>query len=162
MLKKISLLLSLFIVVACKNSQENEKDQIKSAHWLLGKWETKTAEGRLSENWSKLNDSTLQAVSYFIKAEDTLHFEQILLQQKGEDLLYKASVKGQNNDKAIVFTLTSKSPAMLVFENAKHDYPQKISYSLTNKDNIVASISGIQQGKASSERFQLKKMKSEK
>ena len=33
---------------------ENEKEKIKTAHWMLGKWEAKTPDGTLSENWEKL------------------------------------------------------------------------------------------------------------
>jgi len=47
----------------------------------------------------------------------------------------------------------------LVFENPKHDYPQKISYSQIIKDSIVIQISGIQQGKSSSTKYSMKKTK---
>ena len=81
------------------------------------------------ETWKKVNDSTFKAESYFIKEKDTLHFETIILQQKGEKLTYNATVKGQNNDKAVAFNLTSATEKKLVFENPKHDYPQKITYT---------------------------------
>jgi hypothetical protein len=49
---------------------------------ILGNWESKSDEGTLTESWSKVNDSTFQATSYFIKEKDTIHFETITLQQK--------------------------------------------------------------------------------
>jgi len=157
MFQKTTLLLLLLTIVSCKNSETNEKDQIKSAQWLLGKWGTKTADGDLSESWKQLNDSTFQGESFFIKGKDTLHFETITLQQKGEQLFYNATVKGQNENKAVSFKLTSKTEKQLVFENPKHDYPQKIAYTLIKKDSLVASISGVQLGKPSSEKFGMKK-----
>ena len=157
MFQKTTLILLFLTIVSCKNSEATEKDQIKSANWLLGKWETKTADGDLSESWKQLNDSTFQAESFFIKGKDTLHFESILLQQKGEDLFYNATVKGQNENKAVPFKLTKKTEKQLVFENPKHDYPQKITYTLINKDSLVASISGVQLGKPSSEKFGMKR-----
>jgi hypothetical protein len=157
MFQKITLILLLFTIVSCKNSEANEKDKIKKTNWLLGKWENKVDEGVLSENWKRLNDSTFQAESFFIKDKDTLHFETIHLQQKGEELFYNATVKGQNNDKPVTFNMTSETDKKLVFENPKHDYPQKITYTLINKDSLVAEISGIQQGKPSSEKFGIKK-----
>jgi hypothetical protein len=157
MFQKTTLLLLLLAIVSCKNSEANEKDQIKSANWLLGNWSAKMADGDLSESWKQLNDSTFQGGSFFIKGKDTLHFESITLQQKGEELFYNATVKGQNENKAVTFKLTTKTAKQLVFENPKHDYPQKITYTLITKDSLVAAISGIQLGKPSSEKFGMKK-----
>lgn len=158
MFQKTTLLLLFLSIVSCKNTESNEKEKIKKTDWLLGKWENKVDEGVLSENWKRLNDSTFQAESFFIKEKDTLHFESITLQQKGEELFYSATVKGQNNDKPVTFKMTSETDKKLVFENPKHDYPQKITYSLINKDSLVAEISGIQLGKPSSEKFGMKKL----
>lgn len=157
MFQKTTLILLLLAIVSCKNQEATEKDKIKSANWLLGKWSTKTADGNLSEKWIQLNDSTFQGESFFIKENDTLHFETILLQQKGEELIYNATVKGQNENKAVAFKMTSGTEKQLVFENPKHDYPQKISYTLINKDSLVASISGVQLGKPSAEKFGMKR-----
>ena len=159
MFQKTTLILLLLAIVSCKKSDANEKDKIKAANWLLGNWENKTADGTLTEYWKKVNDSTFQATSYYIKAKDTLHFESITLQQKGEELTYNAAVKGQNDDKAVAFKLTTETEKQLVFENPKHDYPQKIIYTLITPDSLVAKISGIQQGKPSSEQFSMKKIK---
>ncbi len=157
MFQKTTLILLLLAIVSCKNQEASEKDKIKSANWLLGKWSTKTADGILSESWKRINDSTFQAESFFIKEKDTLHFETITLQQKGEELFYNATVKGQNENKAVSFKMTIGTQKQLVFENPKHDYPQKITYTQINKDSLVASISGVQLGKISSEKFGMKK-----
>ncbi|MFE3848850.1 DUF6265 family protein [Flavobacterium sp. LB3P45] len=159
MFQKTTLILLLLAIVSCKNSDSNKIEKIKAASWLLGNWENKSADGNLTENWEKVNDSTFQAQSYYIKEKDTLHFESITLQQKGEDLTYNAAVKGQNDDKPVSFKLTTATEKQLVFENPKHDYPQKISYTQITPDSLVAKISGIQQGKPSSEQFSMKKIK---
>lgn len=162
MLQKTPILLLLLAIASCKNTEATEKDLIKSANWLLGKWESKIDDGNLSENWKQVNDSTFQAESFFIKGKDTLHFESIILQQKGEDLFYNATVKGQNENKAVPFKLTNKTEKQLVFENPKHDYPKKITYELIGKDSLVASISGVQLGKPSAEKFGMKKAEAQK
>jgi hypothetical protein len=76
---------------------------------------------------------------------------------KDEQVLYIPIVKGQNNDQPVVFLLTKQTPKQLVFENPKHDYPQKIVYKKVNENSLVATISGIQQGKESSESYTMKK-----
>jgi hypothetical protein len=161
MYKKMPLLLLALAFISCKNgdSDTNEKEKIKSAHWLLGSWESKSAEGVLSETWTKTNDSTFQGQSYFIKEKDTIHFETIVLQQKGEALTYKATVKGQNEDKPVSFLFTETIANQLAFENPKHDYPQKITYQKDAKNNLVATISGLIDGKQSTEKYTLAKSK---
>ena len=159
MFQKTTFILLLLAMVSCKDSDSNKNEKIKAASWLLGNWENKSADGNLTENWEKVNDSTFQGQSYYIKEKDTLHFESITLQQKGENLTYTATVKGQNNDKPVAFKLTTGTEKQLAFENLKHDYPQKISYTQITPDSLVAKISGIQQGKPSSEQFSMKKIK---
>ncbi|MFV8357690.1 DUF6265 family protein [Flavobacterium sp. XS1P32] len=152
----------LFIVVTLMvaSCQKSEKvNKINVANWILGNWESKSDEGTLTESWSKVNDSTFQATSYFTKEKDTIHFETITLQQKGDVLTYYATVIGQNNDKAVAFKQTNETPEQLTFENLKHDYPQKISYSHKTTADLAIKISGIQQGKPTSEEFIMKKIK---
>ena len=161
MYKKLTVLLLALAFISCKNddSDTNEKEKIKAAHWILGTWENKSADGVLSETWTKTNDSTFQGQSYFIKEKDTIHFETIVLQQKDEALTYKATVKGQNEDKPVSFSLTETTENQLVFENKKHDYPQKISYQKDTKNNLVTIISGITDGKTTTEKYTLAKSK---
>lgn len=157
MKKSILFLFIILIFASCQKSKEVSK--IVVADWLLGNWENKSDNGHLLENWKKVNDSLYDGESYFIKGKDTLHFEKIQMKQKGEALLYIATVKGQNNDKPVTFLHNDTIQKLLIFENPKHDFPQKIVYSQITKDSIVIEISGIQQGKPSSERFSMKKSK---
>ena len=157
MKKAILSLLITLAFISCQKSKEVSK--IVAADWLLGNWENKSPDGHLSESWKKINDSLFIGESYFIKGKDTLHFEKIQMKQKDEALFYIAAVKGQNNDKPVTFKHNDTIEKQLVFENPKHDYPQKIVYSQITKDSIIIQISGIQQGKPSSERFSMKKSK---
>jgi len=159
-MKKTILTLAFTItLMSCKNSAEktSEPSKFEKVAWLEGTWENNSPEGNLSETWTKENDSVFKGQTYFIKGKDTLHNESIMLTQKGEDLVYSPTVKGQNNDKAIDFKLTVSTTNQLSFENKAHDYPQKIVYTKVTNDSIVAEISGIQQGKASSEKYPMKK-----
>lgn len=157
-MKKATLLLLIILSFAsCQKSKVVSK--IVVGDWLLGNWENNSDDGNLSESWKKVNDSLYDGESYFIKGKDTLHFEKIQMKQKGEDLFYIATVKGQNNDKPVTFIHNDTIEKQLVFENPKHDFPQKIMYSQITKDSIVIEISGVQQGKPSTERFSMKRSK---
>jgi hypothetical protein len=146
-------LLTLITFSSCKKESNQEPHEIDKADWLIGNWENKSAFGNLSENWEKLNDSTFTGTSYFIKGNDTLHSESVVLIQIGNNLIYSPNVKGQNNDLPVPFKLTSGTATQLIFENPKHDFPQKITYKKITADSIVAEISGMQQGKPAYEAY---------
>ncbi|MCX8482236.1 MAG: DUF6265 family protein [Crocinitomicaceae bacterium] len=150
-----------FILIAvlssCTNSHKNEK--IKASEWLIGEWKNQSQEGILNETWSKPNDSTLVAGSFFIKEKDTIHFENIALKEKDGELVYETTIKGQNNDKPVLFPLLSETENELVFENLQNDYPQKIKYQRNSKTGITISLSGSQAKKTVSEQFKMTKVK---
>lgn len=158
LMKKAILILVIAVTfTSCKKSKEVSK--IVVADWLLGNWENKSDEGNLLETWEKVNDSLFIGESYFIKGKDTLHSEKIQLKQKGKNLFYITTIKGQNNEKPVTLKHNDSIAKQLAFENPKNDFPQKIVYWQITKDSIVIQISGIQQGKPSSVRFSMKKNK---
>ena len=149
---------SLLMFISCQNKSEKKFDKLEKMNWLLGNWENEMPEGVLTETWTKENDSTFSGTTYFIiNKEDTVHSEAIILKQLNDELFYRPTVKGQNNDEPVDFKLSSESENSFSFENSKHDYPQKIVYKKVNETNLVATISGIQQGKQSSESYPMKK-----
>ena len=156
MIPKTFLLSLLLAFSSCENSNKNDK--IKLANWLIGKWERNSSEGNLIEIWKSKNDSTYNGESYFIKGKDSLHFEHIQLKQTGDNLVYVSNIRDQNNDQPITFKQNKEIKKQLVFENPTNDYPQKIEYSKISKDRIQIQISGIQQGKPSSDRYIMAKI----
>ena len=146
------------LFLSCEKKSEKNFEQLEKMNWLIGNWENKIDEGILTETWSKENDSTFSGTTYFIiNKKDTVHSETILLKQLNNQLIYSPTVKGQNNDEPVDFKLSSESENIFTFENLKHDYPQKIVYKKINETSLVASISGIQQGKQSTESYPMKK-----
>lgn len=155
-MRQFFLFLSISLLLfSCTNNSKNEK--IKASQWLLGQWKNTSEEGIIAENWSQPNDSTLIASSFYIKEEDTLHFENIILKEKEGELVYETTIKGQNNDKPILFPLLSETENELIFENLQNDYPQKIKYQRNSKSGITISISGKQAKKIVSEQFKMTK-----
>lgn len=155
-MRQFFLFLSVSLLLfSCTNNSKNEK--IKASQWLLGQWKNTSEEGIIAENWSQPNDSTLIATSFYIKEEDTLHFENIILKEKEGELVYETTIKGQNNDKPILFPLLSETENELIFENLQNDYPQKIKYQRNSKSGITISISGKQAKKIVSEQFKMTK-----
>lgn len=157
-LTTILLVLSL---ASCNNTNTANKtyNAIKNASWVIGTWQNQSEEGTVVEMWEKQNDSTLVGNSFFIIGKDTVSSEKITLEQRGDSCFYIPIVKGQNNNQPIVFTLTNANNKQLIFENPKHDFPQKITYTQIHSDSLVAEISGNVEGKHQAQQFALRKVK---
>lgn len=129
------------------NNSRVKHHPLKVANWLLGDWQNVSANGTYTESWVQQNDSMYNGQSYFIIENDTPSRESITIECIGHDVFYKPTVDGQNNNQPVAFKLTFASEKQLVFENRKHDFPQKIVYNLIHTDSMVAWISGTHEGK---------------
>jgi hypothetical protein len=167
-MKKIIYTLTIIVLIissACtkydaKGNIIKSYDELQKAKWLLGEWEKSDSLGILKETWTSKDDSTFVGQSYYIQnKKDTLHNEEIELVQDGDHLIYKATVKGENNDAPIPFQMTKDEDSLLVFENPKHDYPQKIQYKLLKNGSLIATVSGKQNGKNSLENYPMTRKK---
>lgn len=147
-------------MVICSSCKKTEKtNKLKIVDWLIGSWENNMEQGRLSETWEKINDSTYNGSSFFIKEKDTLNNEVIVLKQKGNEVYYIPTVKGQNNDQPVVFKMVTATSKQIIFANSQHDFPKKIVYRQITTDSIVAEISGIENGKSTLESYSMVKKK---
>ena len=153
-----------FSCITCSSSNNTQTQEIsrfpliENANWLIGEWQNTSSEGILTETWEKLNDSTYAGKSFFVIGKDTVSSETIRLEQHGETLLYIPIVKNQNNEQPVSFALTSSTTKQMIFENPKHDFPQLISYTRTNKTALVAEISGVVNGIKKSQSFPMQKV----
>ncbi|WP_313807140.1 DUF6265 family protein [Flavobacterium sp.] len=169
-MKKITILLAAIAVVSCKERNESSAQygepqeietkaysELQKANWLVGEWRNWNKEGNLTEIWSSKNDSTLSGATHFTVEIDTMFSEKIEITQVKDSLFYNTKVSNQNDGKMVSFKATSITEDELVFENPKHDFPQKITYRKITSDSLVAEISGMKNGKESKESFPMKK-----
>ena len=157
-------LLPLILATSCdkydaKGNLIKDYNELEKASFLIGNWQKTDSTGTLEEIWKTENDSTYLASSYFVQnKKDTLHSEQIELIENNKNLIYKATIKGENNNQPVAFQLTDADDSLLVFENPKHDYPQKITYTLQKNNTLKATISGIQFGKSKTDNYVMNKV----
>jgi hypothetical protein len=162
-MKKLMLIGCMCVVfAACKKTETTEKAPrtIEKVAWLSGNWGVTTAEGSLTENWVKVNDSVYHGESYFVTPKnDTVFAETVVLDEVDGKMAYTVSVTGQNDEKPVRFDLTKITDTEITFEAPKHDYPNKIVYTQVKPDSLVAIIYGKQKGEDKSETFAMKKIK---
>lgn len=160
----LATITATLLFTSCLKKEDNKIEivtkkypKLEEAKWLIGSWGNSTKEGDLTESWNQLNDSTLSGKTTFISGKDTLFTETIEIIQVNDSLLYNTKVSNQNEGKKVSFKASTLTESQIVFENPKHDFPQKITYIKISSDSLVAKISGKKNGKESFEEYPMKK-----
>jgi len=133
--------LSLLLLLLGLTAAQNDKGK-PNFDRLTGSWLMQSPGMTFLEKWEKKGSYHAGAM-YIIRKRDTSAVENIRLLEIEGNYYYEATTAGQNGGKAVKFKLVSYSPEKWVFENPEHDYPQRIVYTFTASDSLVASISAI-------------------
>jgi len=125
--------------------------------WLSGAWVgTKGETGAISieERWSPPGGGAMLAVSRTVsRAKDKMvAFEYLRIVERDGGLVYVAQPGGRTPTE---FVLTELGKTRAVFENPRHDFPQRIVYELSDQGGLSASISFLNGGKP--QRFEFKR-----
>lgn len=109
---------------------------------LAGDWTKKGQYATVSEHWQARADGYWQGAVYRIENGDSTLLEALQLEPRGDSsYAYIARVIGQNDEKAIPFLLSTYiADSLFVFENAGHDFPQRISYRLPNAQTLEITL----------------------
>lgn len=108
--------------------------------WLAGDWVSE-ADGRWTEeSWSAPRGGVMIGYSRSGRGEALREFEFLRIAAgEGGGLAYLAQPQGRA---PVAFPLVRHDKASATFENAAHDYPQRIAYARTG-DTLTATISAI-------------------
>lgn len=141
---KKSLIAIIVCMAALSFRPVSKMDNTKKFEWLKGTWMMKKKNGgAIIETWIIGNDSTLNGESLSISATGISKvLESLELSHRKGEYYYTSTVKGQNNNQAVSFKITSHSETGFVAENPEHDFPKRIIYELIGKDSVHAFIDG--------------------
>lgn len=133
------------LVLACcgtANVYAQGKKEFSRLLALQGLWRSEGKEDRFYEEWAIKDRETLSGRSFRIRGTDTVVSERITLGRKQGQVVYAATVLGQNEEKPVPFFLVDGGRNRFVFENPTHDYPRRIVYELTGQDSLLVWIDG--------------------
>lgn len=142
----IGLLLTCMNVSFAQQAGWSGKE-FRPLHGLSGLWKMDTPRGTLFEEWQVTNDSQLTGRSYRVKGSDTMVLENVIISLQDDAIFFTPVVQDQNNHQPVPFKLISCSNNRYVFENATHDYPQRVIYELVSPSGLRARIEGSKNGK---------------
>jgi hypothetical protein len=127
-------------------------EALEKLAWIPGTW---VVEGKRTteEHWRPLQGNTLIGTSHMYEEKKTHFFEFLRITAMNGTLAYIALPA--NAQQPTVFLLAKLEDNAVVFENAKHDHPQRIRYEKTAV-GVTATISQMDGSKAQSFAFKKK------
>jgi Domain of unknown function (DUF6265) len=113
--------------------------------WLAGCWSQPRPDGVTEEHWMKPAGGTMLGMSRTVRGGKTTEFEFLQIRVENGTIAYVARPSGQAE---ATFRLKTLGEREVVFENAQHDFPQRIIYRRTADEGVTARIEGTMNGKA--------------
>jgi len=153
-MKRVKFSLLLIIVLGTINGVNAQTDDISQFQWLIGKWKGTQGDGIFYENWSKINDYTLEGTGFHVVKSDTLFRESLQLHKVGKYWVYIATIE---NSYPILFTLIDAFDNTWIFANYEHDFPQRIVYTKRDDGKLYAKVEGETEGVQMKEEYLLEK-----
>ena len=111
--------------------------------WLQGCWALSNSYRVVEEQWMAPRAGTMLGMARSVRAGKLGSYEMTLIREQGTNLAFEAHPSDQPK---ATFVSSTVSTSAVVFENAAHDFPQRIGYERKG-DSLLAWISGTQNGK---------------
>ena len=112
--------------------------------WLHGCWQTTGAPAVVEEQWMVPRGGTMIGMGHTVRDGRTTEYELVVLREQGGRLAYEAHPSGQPS---AVFLSREITDASVVFENAEHDFPQRVGYR-KSESGLAAWIEGTMKGQS--------------
>jgi hypothetical protein len=141
------------------NIPEKKYVRLQKLDWLTGSWQDTSVAMQLTESWEKINDSTYKGNGFGVEKGDTIFIEKLSLISRNNKILYIATVNEHLDGKPVAFELVSDSAQKWIFENPKHDFPQRIIYMHPSENALFARVEGMVNGKLQGEEFNMQRVK---
>jgi len=131
-----SALLSLMLVAGPAHAQTTP---VSALAWMAGSWAG--ADGRVEheEHWTAPKGGAMVGMHRTVRDGRMVEFEFLRIEEREGALVYLSMPGGRSP--ATPFTLKSLEGQRVVFENAAHDFPQRVIYWKDGSD-LRARIEG--------------------
>jgi hypothetical protein len=125
-------------------SSNAQEPKLADLAWLAGHWASDGSGTRTEEVWLAPGGGLMLAMNRTTPKAGRAAFEYLRIEERKEGLVYVASPSGKG---ATDFPLADVGERFVVFENAAHDFPQRIRYELDAAGALRARVSGTVGGK---------------
>ena len=124
-------------------STAEESGRIGQVAWLSGCWVQQTGQTIVEEHWTPPRGGTMLSVGRTTRNGNLVEYEFVVLREQDSRLAYEAHPSGQP---ATTFRSIQVGDGVVVFEDAAHDFPQRVGYRKAGPDALDAWIEGTVRG----------------
>lgn len=138
-----TLLVVAWFVSAISIAAEQE---LESLSWMVGSWVERKDARETEEHWIAPKGGLMLGVNRTVTSAGKSSFEFLRIAKTAAGISYFASPGGRP---PVEFPLVESGETRAVFENPKHDFPQRIIYEMDGgalKARIEGTIGGQQRG----------------
>ena len=104
-----------------------------------GKWKMEIENAEVYEEWELINEDEMIGKNYTLQEGIKIINESLFLRKIYNRWIYIAAPEVE---KITLFSLVEQTPKKFLFENKKHDFPQRIIYEFHKDGNMTATIEG--------------------
>jgi len=144
MLRCIAGLLMALAVFA--RPLDAQGDPVHRLSWMAGCWrQANPSTGRtIDEQWMAQLGRTMLGMSRTVRGDSVIEFEHLQILERRGHAVFHAEPSGQA---PADFEASAVSDTMVTFENAAHDFPQRVIYRRRGRDSLIARIEGTRNGR---------------
>ena len=113
--------------------------------WMQGCWEMTSGARLVEEHWTRPRGGIMLGVGRTTRDGQLVEYEHVVIRLSDGALAYEAHPSGQPS---AVFTTREMDDTSVVFENATHDFPQRVGYRKQGDAGLQAWVEGSINGRA--------------
>ena len=129
---------------------------VEGLSWMAGCWERRVGWTVTDEQWMSPRAGIMLGTSRTTRGDAVIEYEFMrIFAARGDTVVFAAHPSGQQPAE---FRGRAFPRREITFENAKHDFPQRIIYRGVGDDSLHARIEGSRRGKASAMEFHYRRV----
>ena len=132
------------LLLASAHALAQSPARVESLEWMAGTWVSESARGKVAETWLGPGNGLMVAANLSTFAGGRTAFEFLRIAETAAGFSYFASPGGRA---PVEFRLKELGDKRVVFENAGHDFPQRVLY-WREGEALMARIEGTVRGEA--------------
>lgn len=160
-MRKVLGLVAVILVCGCRStppprlSSPPRDEGLAKVELLAGCWRGETTDGVVEETWTRPTGGSMLGTGRTLAKGRTAFFEFLRIELRGTQIVYVAQPKGGAPTE---FPLATSGDGHVVFENAGHDFPQRIRYERRTATVLHVHLEGVEGGAAHAEDLDLSRV----
>ena len=144
------------VTAAAAGAADAPPARIADFAFMAGCWQGGDAQTTMEESWTRAAGGTMMGTARVLAGGKAVFSEFVEVAEKPSGLVMTVALG--IGKPGVSFTRIASGPNEVVFENPKHDFPQRIRYRKDSDTSVLARVEGVEKGQPKAEDFPYKKV----